>query len=250
MMPLCRTLLSACAAAFPVFASTYTASIVDTPFPPDSGAPQTCSQSGLDPVSCSASLTIDGGAAFASGEAFSGITTSLFPGIPFIAATVNGDANTANYPQKFVNLVANASFDVSITILGEPTGTPGYIGFQTDVSVPDFGRATLNIPTTLSNPASGCPFTQGPCVSFLYGVPFEIQGNVNLGINQDLTSGVVAIGDFTIYDANFQMLESAAMPDPDGAIDVVPEPSTVLLLVPALALLLWLGSTRFCRAAW
>jgi hypothetical protein len=243
-LPLCRTLLSACAAAFPVFASTYTASVVDTPFPPGSGTPQTCSQSGLEPVSCSASLTINGGAAFASGEASSGITTSLFPGIPFIAAAVNGNANTASYPQEFVTTVDNAAFDVSITILGQPVGTPGYIGYQTDVSQPDFGHATLTIPTSLYNPAPGCPFTQGPCASFLYGVPFEVQGTVNLGVNQDLTSGVAAIGDFTIYNRNFQMMESDAMPDPNGTIDVVPEPSTLLLLVPALALLLRVGKVR------
>jgi hypothetical protein len=239
-MPLRRTLLSACAAAFPALASTYTASLFDTPFPPGSGATQTCSQSGPSPVDCSVSLTIDQDSAFAAGEASSGITTSLFPGIPFIAATVNGDANTADYPQEFVNLVGNASFDVSITILGQPTGTLGYLGMQTDVSPPDFGRATLNIPTTFDTPDPGCPFTQGSCASFLYGIPIEIQGSVNFGIDQDLTSGVVAIGDFTIYDSNFRILETAATPDPNGVIDVVPEPSTVLLLVPALAFLsLW-----------
>ena len=238
-MPLRRTLLSTFA-AFPVFASTYSASISATPFPPGTGAPQTCSQSGLTPVSCSASLTIGQGSGFASGEASSGVTTSLFPGIPFIAATVNGDANAADYPQEFVNLAGDAEFDVSLTILGQPAGTPGYIGFQTDVSPPDFGRATLNIPPQLDDPTPGCPFIQGPCASFLYGVPLEIQGSVNFGINQDLTSGVAAIGNFTIYDSRFHLLDSAAMPDPNGAINVVPEPSTVLLLVPALAFLsLW-----------
>jgi hypothetical protein len=247
-MPLRRALLCVCAAMFPVFASTYSASIFETPFPPGSGMPQSCSQSDLMPVSCNESLTVDQGSAFAEGEASSGITTSLFPGIPFIAATVNGDANTADYPQEFVNLVGNASFDVTITILGKPAGTPGYIGFQIDVAQPDFGHATLDLPTQLSNPAPACPFTQGPCASFLFGAPYQIQGNVNLGISQDLTSGVTAIGDFTIYDQNFRLLESAAMPDPNGVIDVVPEPSTILLLVPALAFLLWLGSGRICGA--
>jgi hypothetical protein len=147
LMSGCRTLLSACAAVFPVFASTYTASISATPFPPGSGVSQNCAQSDLEPVSCSVSMTIAQGSAFAAGEASSGITTSLFPGIPYIAAAVTGDANTADYPQAFVNLIGNASFDVSITILGRPTGSQGYLAFETEVASPDFGRAALNANT-------------------------------------------------------------------------------------------------------
>jgi hypothetical protein len=248
-MPLRHTLLSACAAAFPVFASTYTASVVNTPFPPDSGVPQTCSQTGNNPVSCSESLTIDQGA-FATGEASSGITTSLsfLPGIPFIAATVSGIANPLSNQQEFVNLVASASFDVSITILGQPTGTPGYIGFLPDDAPPADGGATLNIPADLLTSTPGCPFKQGPCAPFLFGVPFEVQGKVNFGINEAVDSGAAAIGDFTIFDQNFHLLESAALPDPNGVIDVVPEPSTILLLGSALALLLGLRAARICRA--
>src|SRR5581483_5417400 len=228
-----KALLLMLGVILPVQASTYTGSVSAVPLGP--GTPDSCSQSSSVAVTCSAAASSALGAV-GNGQAFSGISTSVVEaGIPYFTAEVNGVAATHNFLQSQVLVIADASFDLDITILGAPAGTLGYVAFETARLPPEFGGAKLGYPSQFNTPTPGCPFQLGPCGSFTYGTPFEVTADVDFGITEAEVHGFAAIGNFTIYDQNFNVLAAGASLNPNGTILVTPEPETGMLLLVTLA---------------
>lgn len=144
-------------------------------------------------------------------------------------------------PYYFETAEAWASFSQQATITGRPTGTPGFYRlYGNQVLGPGIG------------PGWGLE-DLAPWVPFSFGMPFEIRGDLHIYRSEGFEVNDLIMYGMEVFDANRNLLwtfgdrdyweprdHSFMQQSPEAVYAIpTPEPASVLLVLPALALLLY-----------